>query len=72
LALVVRFSPIGFISFEKANSPEWYEKVVYVYRLFPGPVVYREFPIADVKSRYGTMALDELLKADMLARIFAN
>lgn len=73
LAFVVKFSPIGFISFEKlAHSPEWFEEVVYFYRLFPGPVIHREFLAADVKSRYGTSSLDELLKPDILARIFAN
>jgi hypothetical protein len=73
LAFVVKFSPIGFISFEKLkHSPEWFEEAVYLYRLFPGPVIHREFLSADVKSRYGTSSLDELLKPDMLARIFAD
>lgn len=73
LAFVVKFSPIGFISFEKLeHSPEWFEEVVYLYRLSPGPVIHREFLAAEMKSRYGTNSLDELLKPDMLARIFAN
>jgi hypothetical protein len=51
------------------NSPRWYEEEVgYFCRLFPGPVVHREFLVADVKSRYGTMLLDELWKPDTLAR----
>jgi len=73
LAFVVKFSPIGFISSEKLkHSPEWFEEVVYFYRLFPGPVIHREFLAVQVKLRYGTSSLDELLKPDMLARVFAN
>ena len=73
LAFVVKFSPIGFISFDKLeHSPEWFEEVAYLYRLLPGPVTHREFPAADMKSRYGASSLDELLKPDMLARIFAH
>ena len=72
-AFVVKFSPVGFLPFQRLkNSPEWYEEVVYFYRLFPGPIVHREFPVAELRSRYGTMSLGELLKPYMLARIFAN
>jgi hypothetical protein len=73
LAFLVTFSPIGFISFDKLkSSTEWNEQVVYVYRLFPGPIAQREFLSSDMKARFGTTSLDELLMPEMLARIFAE
>jgi hypothetical protein len=73
LSFTVRFSAIGFISFEKVKgSTEWDEHVVYVYRLFPGPTAHREFRSSEMKARFGTTSLDGLLTAEMLARIFAE
>jgi hypothetical protein len=73
LAFIVKFSPIGFISSEKLeSSKDWTQQIVYFFRLFPGPVVHREFTIADVQARFGTISLDELLTPEMLRRIFAT
>lgn len=73
LAFLVRFSAIGFIFFDKLkSSTEWDEQVVYVYRLFPGPITQREFRSSDMKVRFGTISLDELLTPEMLARIFSE
>jgi hypothetical protein len=69
----VQFSAIGFISFDKLKgSTEWDEQVIYVYRVFPGPVVYREFLSSDMKAQFGTTSLDEILTPDMLTRVFAK
>jgi hypothetical protein len=73
LAFIVQFSAIGFISSDKLkDSTEWNEQVIYVYRLFPGPLAHREFLSSDMKARFSTTSLDEILTPEMLARIFAK
>jgi hypothetical protein len=71
LAFIAQFSPIGFLRFDKEkSSPEWSERVVYVYRIFPGPIEYRAFRPTDMKERFGISSLDALLTPESLARIF--
>jgi hypothetical protein len=73
LAFRVQFSPTGFISFDLLKgSTGWDKEVIYVYRLFPGPVAHREFLSSDIEARFGTSSLDEILTSEMLARIFAK
>jgi hypothetical protein len=73
LAFLVKFSPIGFISFDKLKgSTEWDEQVIYVYQLLPGPVAHREFLSSDLKVRFGTTSLDDILTPEMLTRVFAK
>jgi len=73
LAFRVKFSPTGFISFDLLKGlTGWDKEVIYVYRLFPGPVAHREFLSSDIEARFGTSSLDEILTSEMLARIFAK
>lgn len=69
-AFIAQFSPIGFLRFDKVkDSPEWNEQVVYVYRIFPGPIEYRAFRTTDMKERFGITSLDSLLSPESLARV---
>jgi hypothetical protein len=71
LAFVVQFSPIGFIPIGRVkNAAEWDEKIVYVYRLFPEPIAYRQFHISDMSGVFGATSLEQLLTPEALARIF--
>lgn len=75
LAFTVQFLPTGFISSDSlgsAEEKEWEERVVYVYRLFPGPIDHREFLFSEMESRFGTTSLDKLLSPEMLDQIFAQ
>jgi len=73
LAFRVQFSAIGFISFDKLKgSTEWDEQVIYVYRVFPGPIAYREFLSSDMKARLGTTSLDAILAPEILTCIFTK
>ncbi len=69
--VIAQFSPTGFLRFDKVKgSPEWTEQVVYVYRIFPGPIEYRAFRPADMKERFGITSLDALITPESLARVF--
>jgi hypothetical protein len=71
LAFIAQFSPIGFLRFDEVKSSvEWSEQVVYVYRIFPGPIEYRAFRPTDMKERFGITSLDALLTPESLARVF--
>jgi hypothetical protein len=71
LAFIAQFSPIGFLRFDKVKSSvEWSEQVVYVYRIFPGPLEYRAFRPTDLQERFGITSLDALLTPESLARVF--
>jgi len=71
LAFVVQFSPIGFIPIGKVkNAAEWVEKIVYVYRLSPGPIAYRQFHLSEMYGRFGATSLEQLLTPETIARIF--
>jgi len=71
LAFIAQFSPNGFLRFDREKSlPELAEQVVYVYRIFPGPIEHRAFRPGDMKDRYGITSLDSLLSPQSLKRIF--
>jgi hypothetical protein len=71
LAFIAQFFPIGFLRFDMVKrSPEWSEQVVYVYRIFPGPIEYRAFRPSDMKEHFGITSLGELLSPEALKRIF--
>jgi hypothetical protein len=71
LAFVAQFSPFGFLRFDIVkSSPEWSEQVVYVYRIFPGPIEYRSFRPSDMKDHFGITSLDALLSPEGLKRVF--
>lgn len=73
LAFVARFTPVGLISREEAElSPEWVQNVVYVFRLPLGVIRHREFRSAEMKERFGTNSLDDLLKPAILEQLFAS
>ncbi len=73
LAFMVQFSPIGFIRFDKEkDSPEWGERVVFVYRLFDGSVQYREFTASEMETRFRVTSLDALLAPEMLKQVFGR
>ena len=70
LAFIAQFFPIGFLRFDRVKSSELAEQVVYVYRIFPGPIEHRAFRLGDMKDRFGITSLDALLSPQSLKRIF--
>jgi len=73
LAFVVQFSPIGFIRLDKVkDSPQWGERVVFVYRLVGGAVEYQEFAASEMQARFGVTSVDALLGPEVLQRIFGR
>ena len=70
-AFIAHFSANGFLRFDELkSSPQWSEQVVYVYRIFPGPIAYRAFRPSDMKERFGVTSLDDLLSLESLNKIF--
>jgi len=70
-AIRVGFSTEGFLSREEAeDSGAWYDdEYVYIYRL--NPFGWRAFSIYDLKPKFGTDSLKELLTTGKLRVIFA-
>ena len=73
LAFVARFTPIGLIPQDEAEwSPEWVQSVVYVFRLLPGSILHREFRPDEMKERFGTASLGDILKPAILEKLFTS
>ena len=72
LAFRVDFSPIGFLDTEAAqDSGQWDDdQYVYLYRF--NPLRWREFSIYDLKPKFGTDSLKELLTPEKLDKVFAT
>jgi len=69
-AFIAEFSPVGYV--RDAKQSEINAKVTYVYRLIGDGLEQREFPAAEMMSRFGTDKLNELLARDVLMRIFGD
>ena len=70
-AFLAEFSPEGHVPAEKVKESEVKARVVYVYQLSgPSQIEEREFPEDEIKSRFGTTQLNELLTSRMLVRVF--
>lgn len=69
-AFIAEFSPVGYV--RDAKQSEINAKVTYVYRLVGDGLEQREFPAAEMMSRFGTDKLNELLTRDVLMRIFGD
>ena len=69
-AFIAEFSPVGYV--RDAKQSEINAKVTYVYRLIGDGFEQREFPAAEMMSRFGTDKLNELLARDVLMRIFGD
>ena len=69
-AFNVRFEPEGFLTREEAeNSGKWDDDdYVYVYKL--NPVRWRAFSVYDLKAKFGTDSLLELLSPEKLRLVF--
>ena len=72
LAFKVRFQPEGFLPREEVeDSGQWDDDdYVYIYRL--NPLRWRAFSIYDLKPKFGTDSLSELLTRAKLKRVFAT
>ena len=72
LAAQIRFEPEGFLDIEEAqNSGKWDDDdYVYVYQL--QPFRWREFSIYDLKPKFGTDSLKELLTPEKIDKVFAT
>jgi len=69
-AFIAEFSPVGYV--RDAKQSEINAKVAYVYRIVGDGLEQREFPAAEMISRFGTDKLNELLARDVLMRIFGD
>ena len=71
-AFLVHFSPEGFLKLEDADrSRQWDDDdYVYFYRL--RPFSWRVFSLYDLKPKFGSDSLQQLLTPEKLNRIFAN
>ena len=69
-AFVAQFSPVGYIPAENVQTSELNENIVYVFRISRDSIDHTEFPQSEMKSRYGTEQLDDLLKPPTILRIF--
>jgi len=68
-AFVVEYSPVGIVPEETIRkTPELRERVVYVY----SGADYREFPLADMKQRFGASTIEELVNPPIFDKVFAS
>jgi len=72
LAFRVEFSPRGFLSSEEADSSGQWDDDQYVYIYQLEPFRWREFSVYDLKPKFGTDSLEELLTPDKLKQVFAT
>lgn len=72
LAFRVKFTTQGFLPCEEAaGSGQWDDgQYVYIYRT--DPLRWREFPAPDLKLRFGTDSLKDLLRPEKLRQVFAT
>jgi len=72
VAFVTTFDTEGFLTREEAEqSGNWYDdQYVYFYQL--KPLRWREFSIYDLKPKFGTDSLKDLLTSGNLKRVFAS
>jgi hypothetical protein len=72
LAFRVEFETEGFLPREEAeDSGKWDDdQYVYIYRL--DPLRWREFSVYDLKPKFGTDSLKDLLAPEKLRRVFAT
>jgi len=68
LAFVVQYEAEGFGS--RASAAIKPVKVLYIYRLAPGPVDYREFRYDDIEKEFGTKSLDSVLTPETMKKLF--
>ena len=70
-AFHVHLDPEGFVTYEEAqDSGHWDDdEYVYVYQL--SPLRWREFSLYDLKPKFGTDSLKDLLTPERLAKVFA-
>jgi hypothetical protein len=70
LAFQAAFTTEGFLTREEADSSgQWYDDD-YVYFFQIDPLRWREFSIYDLKPKFGTDSLKELLSPEKLKRVF--
>jgi hypothetical protein len=72
LAFRIEFSPRGFLSREEVeDSGQWYDdEYVYIYQL--EPFRWREFSAYDLKPKFGTDSLEEILTPEKLRQVFST
>ncbi|HEU5233358.1 MAG TPA: hypothetical protein VFU50_10885 [Terriglobales bacterium] len=71
-AFIAQYSPVGFVRADEVDSPELNKKIVYVYRITRDSVEHAEFPADEMKSRYGTENLNDLLAWNTLMHVLAR
>ena len=72
LAFRVTFDPEGFLDRYEAEDSGLFDDDDYVYVFQIHPFRWREFSIYDLKPKFGTDSLEELLTPAMLKRVFAT
>jgi membrane-bound lytic murein transglycosylase len=68
-AFIAQYSPVGFVRADEVDSPELNKKIVYVYRMTRDSIDHTEFPADEMKSRYGTDNLGDLLVWNTLMHV---
>ena len=72
LAFGVRFSPEGFVSMEEFQDSGVWDDDLYVYVFQLEPFRWREFLIYDLKPKFGTDSLQELISPKLIEKVFAT
>jgi hypothetical protein len=71
-AFIAQYSPVGFVRADEVDSPELNKKIVYIYRITRDSIEHAEFPADEMKSRYGTENLNDLLAWNTLMHVLAR
>jgi len=71
LGFKIKFSPAGFVSREDAEKNDQWTGYQYVYIYQVTPMRWRAFSADDLKRKFGTNSVKELLTQDKLRQVFA-
>ncbi len=72
VAMDVEFGTDGFLDDAERDRGSQFDDDRYAYVFQLTPFRWREFPIYDLKAKFGTDSLDELVTPEMIKRVFAT
>lgn len=72
IAFGARFEPEGFMDRDKAEDSGLFDDDHYVYIFQLQPFGWREFSIYDLKPKFGTDSLQQLISPKMIGKVFAT
>lgn len=72
IAFGARFEPEGFMDRYKAEDSGLFDDDAYVYIFQLQPFRWREFSIYDLKPKFGTSSLQQLISPKMIEKVFAT